>query len=174
MEAIPGSANGKELYRLSQGTGPLLWGPQWRQEVLPAPPPQTHPTHQGGPPHPAPIGHLSGPTEAQPLAAGGWRAAELAVPVLVGPRGARHTLARLSAEVGARPAGHCKGRVERSLVAEVGVVALGRGGLSGSVLPDRVQPSSLGLKGPGGAQTHLRREGARRQPSVKALEGLEA
>lgn len=75
---------------------------------------------QGGPLLASTLGYVAGTGQAEPVAAGARRAAELAVPVLVGPRRARHTLAWLSAEVGARPAGHCGGNVERLLGAEVG------------------------------------------------------
>lgn len=87
----------------------------------PGPPtPYYSPSLRGGPVLASTFGYIAGTGEAEPIAAGARRAAELAVPVLVGPRHTWHTLARLSAEVGARPAGHCRGKVERLLVAEVG------------------------------------------------------
>lgn len=52
------------------------------------------------------FGYVAGTSQAEPVAAGASRAAELAVPVLVGPRRAWHTLAGLSAEVGTGLAGH--------------------------------------------------------------------
>ena len=61
--------------------------------------------------------YVAGTSQAKPVAAGARCAAELAAPVLVGPRRARRTLARVSMEVGARLAGHCRGNVGRLLVA---------------------------------------------------------
>lgn len=120
---------------------------------------------QGGPALASTLGYVAGTSQAEPIAAGAWRAAELAVPILVGPRCTWHTLAGLSAEVGARCAGHCGGKVER--------LPGGRGGeqwpgaLSpgtsnpGFVLPDRAHPSSLWLRDPRGAQGRLRRAKSR-------------
>lgn len=93
---------------------PLLWGPQ-RRQVVPRPP-----SFHGGPRLTSTFGYVAGTSQAEPVAAGASRAAELAVPVLVSPRRARHTLAGLSAEVGARLAGHCRGKVERLLGVEEG------------------------------------------------------
>lgn len=93
-----------------------LWEPQCRQEV---PHPPAPPSSEGWPLLTSALGYVAGTSQAEPVAAGAWCAAELANPVLVGPRRARHTLAGLPAEVGARPTGHCGGKVERLLGAEV-------------------------------------------------------
>lgn len=98
--------------------GALGWGSGGlggaRRHRVPAPPPL-----QAGPTLASAFRYVAGTGQAEPVAAGARRAAELAVLVLVGPRCARHALAGLSAEVGTRLAGHCRGKAERLLVAEV-------------------------------------------------------
>lgn len=95
------------------------------------------------------FGHVAGPSQAEPVAAGARCAAELAVPVLVGPWRARHTLAGLSAEVGARLAGHCRGKGRDCLWHRWGAVAGQPVSwcLKPRLRPIRAQPLSLWLKG---------------------------
>lgn len=79
----------------------------------PCPFPPRPPSH--GPALASTFRHVVGTSHTQRVAAGTRCAAELAFHVLVGPRHTQHTLALFAAEVGARPAGHCRGRVERLL-----------------------------------------------------------
>ena len=72
--------------------------------------PPAPPSSEGWPLLTSALGYVAGTSQAKPVAAGARCAAELANPVLVGPRRARHTLAGLPAEVGARPTGHCGGQ----------------------------------------------------------------